>query len=1204
MAENTTQTKVPNTMQCWPRANSTRWYGLLDTEGQFRSSIVLAAAPHPLADQPELPPAGHEHEAEPIVGTAVYRINTGGPSYTDSLGQAWLADEGFNAGNVFETGATISNTDDPTLFQSERWGTQLLYSLPVPGELYRVTLYFADIFPGTHAVGARVFDVEIGGHVVFEDVDIFAEVGGLAALVKTADVHAHDGVLEIKFLQKIQNPKISAIEVHELTPAPTTYRINTGGASYTDSLGQKWLADEGFNAGNVFTTQTPIAGTNDPTLFQSERWGGPLLYNLAVPDGSYQVNLYFADIFPGTHAVGARVFDVELQGQVVFEDVDIFAEVGGFAALVKTADVQVDAGQLEIKFLPKVDNPKISAIEVFEAIPHDHFLHVVIRLPPNEEDLVAQPSPTIIVDYDQDGTESITLDGTDSHTHELGRALASFEWSEMGLVFGGNSPVVTQAFSLGLHPVALTIADDDTSADTLSETIALRVVAPDDVPGSLVLYYQGAPSGAASLLDAVPANAEFGEVQPGLIIGEQNGVISNTPFAGDVMVRFLAQLDISESGTYHFQNSGGSESRLFLDGNQVNGPMTLGAGRFALEARFAVNSLVNLPLEVTFSRDIGPQEPVVPDLITHDERSILPVMNTAPDVGSTVGGEQIDITGLGFFPSSQVTVHWGSTLLSGGDFLAVTPQLIRLQTPPGTVGTISLTVETPNGQSNSLPFAYQAGIVPIHFVKSTVASMTNPTQGAWGPDGRLYVGALTGEIKAYTFDDDYNVIDTQTITTVVGLSNKNILGIAFNPFDPPGTVRIYVAHSLLFANGGLCFDGFSPYSGQVSVLEGPTFSVLQPLVTGLPVSNHDHGINGLQFDHNGDLLMAVGGNTNAGVQACNSGGLPESPLSGAILKAEVSKPNFNGQIVYIDPASGQPNDDQVFGDRVVLAPGVDVSVFASGFRNAFDLVFTTRGLIYCTDNGPNLNFGPASTSATTQGPEPAEIDKLCLVKAGHYYGHPNRNRGKSDARQNVYHGLSENSIPGTFTQPLGTFISSTNGIDEYRASTFQGAMRGELIAQKLNGSTFRIKLSPDGESVESIEALPSEQNLGSLSVVTGPGGVIFGINYDGNQIQVNKPVDAVASGLVVYDIFPWRAPASGGHRFVIGGSGFGDLGNTTVSIAGLSATLMSVSPTRIVGIVPLQPSPSTELVTVEVSVGSNSTALPDAFLYLPVPGIV
>src|SRR5690606_21647006 len=122
---------------------------------------------------------------------------------------------------------------------------------------------------------------------------------------------------------------------------------------------------------------------------------------------------------------------------------------------------------------------------------------------------------------------------------------------------------------------------------------------------------------------------------------------------------------------------------------------------------------------------------------------------------------------------------------------------------------------------------------------------------------------------------------TQTISTMTGISNSQILGLAFNPTLPADPVKIYIAHSQLYANGGFCFSGFSPYSGQVSVLTGPNFDVIQPLVNGLPVSNHDHGINGLEFDFNGDLYICVGGNTNAGVPHCNLGNVPESPLSGA-----------------------------------------------------------------------------------------------------------------------------------------------------------------------------------------------------------------------------------------------------------------------------------------------------------------------------------
>ena len=110
------------------------------------------------------------------------------------------------------------------------------------------------------------------------------------------------------------------------------------------------------------------------------------------------------------------------------------------------------------------------------------------------------------------------------------------------------------------------------------------------------------------------------------------------------------------------------------------------------------------------------------------------------------------------------------------------------------------------------------------------------TAAAWGPDGRLYVALASGLINAYTLDDDYKVTDTQTIDVLKGVSNLNITGIAFNPFENDGTgqPKIYVAHNQFYANpdayskeGG--FDELtdcSPYSGQVSTLEGPDFATI------------------------------------------------------------------------------------------------------------------------------------------------------------------------------------------------------------------------------------------------------------------------------------------------------------------------------------------------------------------------------------------
>ena len=52
------------------------------------------------------------------------------------------------------------------------------------------------------------------------------------------------------------------------------------------------------------------------------------MYSFTVPNGSYLVRLHFAEPTPATQAVGARVFDVNIEGQLVFNDIDIFEEPG------------------------------------------------------------------------------------------------------------------------------------------------------------------------------------------------------------------------------------------------------------------------------------------------------------------------------------------------------------------------------------------------------------------------------------------------------------------------------------------------------------------------------------------------------------------------------------------------------------------------------------------------------------------------------------------------------------------------------------------------------------------------------------------------------------------------------------------------------------------------------------------------------------
>lgn len=145
-------------------------------------------------------------------------------------------------------------------------------------------------------------------------------------------------------------------------------RVNCGGPSYTDSLGHVWAADYGYNEGTASTVAGKITGTNDPALYQDGRWNGnasvPMTYTFPVLNGNYHVNLYFTEAVTQLQQVGARVFDVKIQGAVVFSHLDIFAEAGAYGALIKGADVTASNGKLVIEFDSIVQNPKVHAIEI------------------------------------------------------------------------------------------------------------------------------------------------------------------------------------------------------------------------------------------------------------------------------------------------------------------------------------------------------------------------------------------------------------------------------------------------------------------------------------------------------------------------------------------------------------------------------------------------------------------------------------------------------------------------------------------------------------------------------------------------------------------------------------------------------------------------------------------------------------------------
>ena len=89
-----------------------------------------------------------------------------------------------------------------------------------------------------------------------------------------------------------------------------------GGGQVTAGNGIVFEADAGPTTGaaasQVFSTTAGIAGTTDDALFQNERWtfGGSYTYEVAVANGTYQVDLLLAEIYSGITGPGQRVFDM------------------------------------------------------------------------------------------------------------------------------------------------------------------------------------------------------------------------------------------------------------------------------------------------------------------------------------------------------------------------------------------------------------------------------------------------------------------------------------------------------------------------------------------------------------------------------------------------------------------------------------------------------------------------------------------------------------------------------------------------------------------------------------------------------------------------------------------------------------------------------------------------------------------------------
>ncbi|HXT13973.1 MAG TPA: malectin [Candidatus Angelobacter sp.] len=148
----------------------------------------------------------------PIAGVAI-RIKAGGSGFTDSKGNVWLGDQGFEGGDTVERpDLSITNTTDPEIYRSEHYSMDS-FSWPLVNGKYLVKLHFCETYENIDGPGQRVFSFNVQGHE-FKDFDVWAKAGGpLKAYVVTVPVEITNGKLLITFTPNVENPQINGIEI-------------------------------------------------------------------------------------------------------------------------------------------------------------------------------------------------------------------------------------------------------------------------------------------------------------------------------------------------------------------------------------------------------------------------------------------------------------------------------------------------------------------------------------------------------------------------------------------------------------------------------------------------------------------------------------------------------------------------------------------------------------------------------------------------------------------------------------------------------------------------------------------------------------------------------------------------------------------------------------------------------------------------------
>lgn len=446
----------------------------------------------------------------------------------------------------------------------------------------------------------------------------------------------------------------------------------------------------------------------------------------------------------------------------------------------------------------------------------------------------------------------------------------------------------------------------------------------------------------------------------------------------------------------------------------------------------------------------------------------------------------------------------------GGDVVVLKPNA-SLQ--PFTTYTFTVTAALKDGAGNTfLPYSTRfvtgpaksnGGPAAFEQIKQTNAPSKAYTSVEIGPDNRLYAATLTGEILRFDMQPDGTLGKPQIIDSVIKAEGgpRTIIGLKFDPSSTADNLVLWISNNIVYEGKAV-----ADWSGKITRLKGKNLEEVQDYVVGLPRSVRDHMTNSISFKPGepGVLYILQGSNSSTGKPDSQWGDRSERLLTGALLRVDLNRSVADGLPVNVKTEEG--------GNYNPYAPDAPVTLYATGIRNAFDMVWHTNGHLYVPANGaaaggntPSVTTPlPASCSNRPdggysgpfiQGKDKMGVqnDFLFKVEKNKYYGHPNPTRcewvlnggnptaGKDPAEVIDYPvGTQPDPNWGGIAYDFGEHASANGVIEEYTMPGNSLLKNRLLVVQYSKGKNIIVlKPGPDGNIVtgETLKDVPGLTNF-------------------------------------------------------------------------------------------------------------------------------